>query len=587
MGKKRAAVVIGVNKTGELPTLEGSAAGAEAVAEWLKKEGFDPVQIFTDVDANGNNKEVTASMLKIAVRDIVLKGTYSQLVIFFSGHGYWKNDNEFWLLTNAPQDSEEAISWTETAELAKGCGIPNVVLISDACRTPPATTTAMRIRGSVLIPNTDQPGARSKVDKYLAAVVTNPAYELKLVGDDKKTSVFTYCLLDAFSEPDVDSVEEVTEAGEQISVVPNRRLAITLQRRVPELLQSINAKYEQVPDAEVLSDGDAYIARAGPVRAQPADGIAVPSRPPITIRDVGTIKLWEKLGTPMDVSPKTLDAIKRVARDSGFEAAVNKAAPVEFVRSFETQTGLTVRGAGIAEIAVGEDATAEIFEIGTPTSPAIARLHISTNVTSIGIRFSNGRGTVIAGLPGYIAHVTVDGNAVVNISYVPSENNYRWKPYSDRRKAIEELRATTAAAAGKGVFRLNDKAKAQAFGRTARTDKALDPSLGIYSAYAYSQADDREAIISVLEYMYEDLQASIFDVALLAGDLKAMTNNGSAIAPFCPMLTQGWNLLRLRNVMLPRVIAEAQDELEAALWTTFRPSRADKIMNAMKRGKLK
>lgn len=582
MGKKRAAVVIGVNKTGELPTLQGSATGAEAVAAWLRKEGFDLVQVFTDVDSNGDNKEVTASMLKTAVRDIVLKGIYSQLVIFFSGHGYWKNDNEFWLLTNAPQDSEEAISWTETAELAKGCGIPNVVLISDACRTMPVTPTAMRIRGSVLIPNTDQPGPRSKVDKYLAAIITNPAYELKLVGNEQKTSVFTYCLLDAFSEPDVGTVAQVIEAGKPISVVPNRRLAVTLERRVPEMLQSIKATYEQLPDAEVLSDDDAYIARAGPIKAPPVPETAKPAAASVTIKDVGAIKVWQKLGTPMEVPARTLDAINRLARDSGFEAAVNDAGPTDDVGSFETETGVTVRGSSIAEITVSGDAEAEIVDVGSATRPGIARLKILSRVTSVGLRFSNGRGTVIAGLWGYIAHVTVDANAVVAISYVPSQNNYRWARYSERRQAIEALRATTAAAARKGVFRLNDKVKAQAFADTARTEKAIDPTLGIYSAYAYWQADNREAITSVLDYMDRDLNASIFDVALLAGALKAR-----AIAPFCPMLTQGWNLLRLRSVDLPKIIAEGQDELEPALWTTFRPSRAAKIMKAMKRGKLK
>ncbi|MER8565085.1 caspase family protein [Mesorhizobium sp. M0924] len=582
MAKKRAAVVIGVNKTGELPTLQGSATGAEAVAAWLRKEGFDLVQVFTDVDANGDNKEVTAAMLKTAVKGIVLKGIYSQLVIFFSGHGYWKNDNEFWLLTNAPQDSEEAISWTETAELAKGCGISNVVLISDACRTMPATPTAMRIRGSVLIPNTDQPGPRSKVDKYLAAVVTNPAYELKLVGDEQKTSVFTYCLLDAFSEPAADTVVHVTEAGKQFSVIPNRRLAVTLERRVPELLQSIKATYEQHPDAEVLSDDDAYIARAGPVKATPVPETALPGVARVTIKDVAAIKVRQKLEAPLDVSARTLDAINRLARDSGFAAAVNDAGPVDGVESFETETGLTVRGAGIAEIAVSGNAEAKIFEGGSAASPGIARLKISSGVASVGLRFSNGRGTVIAGLPGYIAHITVDANAVVAISYVPSKNNFRWTPYSERRQIIEALRATTAAAARKGVFRLNDKVRAQAFAETARTDKAFDPALGIYSAYAYWQADDQDAITSVLEYMYRDLNASIFDVALLAGDLRGMTNRATAIAPFCPMLTQGWNLLRLRKIELPKIVAEAQDELEAALWTTFKPSRAAKIIKMMK-----
>lgn len=583
---KRAAVVIGVNKTGGLPVLQGSAAGAEAVRAWLEKEGFD-VQAFTDVDDKGVPKDVTAQMLKTAVKEIVRKGTYSQLVIYFSGHGYWKNDNEFWLLSGAPEDSEEAISWTETAELAKGCGIPNVVLISDACRTMPATPAAMRIRGSVLIPNVDQSGPRSRVDKYLAAVITNPAYELKLVGDDKKTSVFTYCLLDAFQEPDADTVENVTQNGEQLSVVPNRKLAISLQRRVPEVLESVNATYEQIPDAEVLSDDDAYIARAGKIRTLSLGDRG--TRPAVlTMKEIIHTKIWQKLEPPRKpgLGTKTVDAIERAARDSGFDDLVADAIPPDTVRSFETQCGLTVRGTAIEEIAAGPGASAEILDPGDGRRPGIVRLHLSSGVSSVGIRFQNGRGTVVAALSGYIGHLQINGSAVVSLSYVPSENNYRWYPYSSRRQAIEDLRATTAAAVRRGVFRLSNKEKARAFARAARTDKALDPTLGIYSAYAYWQADDRDAIASVLDYMREDLGAWVFDVALLADAWHQTRKRAPPVAPFCPMLTQGWNLLRLRGIELPRVLAEAQDELEDALWTTFKPGRTKKIMTAMKRGEI-
>ena len=47
MPKKRGAVVVGVNKTGGLPPLTASAAGAKAFGEWLEAEGFE-VKVITD-----------------------------------------------------------------------------------------------------------------------------------------------------------------------------------------------------------------------------------------------------------------------------------------------------------------------------------------------------------------------------------------------------------------------------------------------------------------------------------------------------------------------------------------------------------
>src|SRR5262245_12115055 len=64
--------------------------------------------------------------------------------LYFSGHGYWKNNAELWLLSKAPGDADEAVSWVETIELARDSGIPHVVVISDACRSIPQTSTGMR-----------------------------------------------------------------------------------------------------------------------------------------------------------------------------------------------------------------------------------------------------------------------------------------------------------------------------------------------------------------------------------------------------------------------------------------------------------
>jgi hypothetical protein len=49
MSKKRAAVVIGVNRPGGTFTpLRSPAEGAINSGIWLGKQGFDPVKVFTD-----------------------------------------------------------------------------------------------------------------------------------------------------------------------------------------------------------------------------------------------------------------------------------------------------------------------------------------------------------------------------------------------------------------------------------------------------------------------------------------------------------------------------------------------------------
>src|SRR4051812_39662470 len=121
MAKRRGAVVIGVNKTGGLAQLNSAAASADVFAKWLRSEEFE-VKVITD-----DTGPVTPQQISDAITSFVEPGTCHQLVIYFSGHGYWKNDAELWLLTNAPADANAAVSWVETAEYAKDCGIPNVV----------------------------------------------------------------------------------------------------------------------------------------------------------------------------------------------------------------------------------------------------------------------------------------------------------------------------------------------------------------------------------------------------------------------------------------------------------------------------
>ena len=87
--------------------------------------------------------------------------------------------------------------------------------------------------------------------------------------------------------------------------------------------------------------------------------------------------------------------------------------------------------------------------------------------------------------------------------------------------------------------------------------------------------------------MDNDLQCDLFDVAMLARKFAQRPSNLGPVVPFCPMLTQGWNLLRARKITLPTVLDDAQDELEPALWTTFKPGRTQLIFDAIRRGEIR
>src|SRR5689334_11601306 len=100
----RAAVAIGVDRTGGLQPLQAAARGAEDVADWLRREGYD-VTCLTDLRGD----PVRLSDVAAAVTTYVELGTVEKLVVYFAGHGYLNVSSEVWLLSGAPENANEAI----------------------------------------------------------------------------------------------------------------------------------------------------------------------------------------------------------------------------------------------------------------------------------------------------------------------------------------------------------------------------------------------------------------------------------------------------------------------------------------------
>src|SRR6185295_15169167 len=126
---RRAAVVIGVDKAGHLPVLQGAASGAKTFGDWLRGEGFEVLSFLDDI------QPVKVGDVFNAVNDLVRRGTLDQLVVYFSGHGFVSQYAEYWVLSGAPENPNEAVSLVESVILARDSAIANVVFISDACRS--------------------------------------------------------------------------------------------------------------------------------------------------------------------------------------------------------------------------------------------------------------------------------------------------------------------------------------------------------------------------------------------------------------------------------------------------------------------
>jgi hypothetical protein len=87
-----------------LPKLHAAVSGAKMVADWLENEQHYKVARLTD-----DKQPVSGADIFRAVDNFVKLETVQQLVVYFAGHGSVVGFGEFWLLSEAPHNPNEAV----------------------------------------------------------------------------------------------------------------------------------------------------------------------------------------------------------------------------------------------------------------------------------------------------------------------------------------------------------------------------------------------------------------------------------------------------------------------------------------------
>jgi hypothetical protein len=558
----RAAVVIGVDTAGDFPTLRAARSGARSVAAWLTAEGFDVALLVDDPNP------VTANGVKAAVKAFVERPTLDQLVVYFAGHGFVNNSSaELWLLSGAPDDPNEAVSLTESRALARLSGIPNVVFISDACRSLADSVRTANVRGQIVFPNKGtRTNVNPDVDQFLATRIGDPAWEVGVRESKTDTeSIYTACFLEAFKTPYASMVEMVDGKP----VIPNRRLRHYLEQEVPKRAQAARKTLSQQPDAEICSDEPTYIGHVSTAQRTAGDGGGP------NLSDVVSTAVGAPIGGG---TPQHADTVTELATRSGFAVARDTIVQARGLPAkLSARSGFAVSGQRVVAVTAKPEIKAEFVSSPDTAAPsALVELDLKgMRAASVALRFADGSGTVIAALDEYVGNIVVDDGRVTNVSYVPSKQSPMRSAYEYEAKRLDELHATVATAARFGVFRIEGPKAARNSTAAQMADrirllKGIDPTLGLYAAYAYADAGLMEQVRSVRGYMRGDLGVDLFDVAMLSGDLSGKPpGDPRGPYPFCPMLSQGWALLRVKDVRLQEDVVPVRDHLRPGLWTTL------------------
>ena len=565
---RRAAICIGVNRAGSMIPLNAAVQGAEDFAGWAESQGCVTTVI---VDRTG---PVALVDIFDAVKVCVDAHVYDQLIIYFSGHGILTAPGtEYWLLSRAPENAAESVNLTRSIEDARNSGIPHVVFISDACRSSVNGPPLSGVTGGPIFPNAAYNPSRGEIDVFYATRPGNPAWELPLQdAAGEYRGIFTESLLGAVKMPEQDLVEEIAGNPGPLSVIASRKLKPILESIVPAGAAQHDVRIRQTPEVQVGTALPKYFASVNVASIQRRPP-GIPRAPQATTLGVETaLSALRPVETVMEQQSRPPRDVV-LADQLGLTAEVEQLRKARGRAHFETHTGFTLHGA------VPLPATAPGWTVDSPEAdqdiwhwrfhPGGGQARSSSAV--LPFRSAHGdRAAIIAVIPEFIGSVVVDeGGRVISVNYVPSDNSWRFAAYQQRAAAIEEMKFFTAVAARHGRFEVPQDTAAK-FAERIRQDKALDPVLGLYAAYAYAQAGRFEDVFDVFRYMKGDPEIPVpFDVVMLAMRYDAVTAGQAPYAPFVPMLTQGWALLADGDPMFAPIHQELRAQLIPSLWTTL------------------
>lgn len=589
----RAAVLVGVSRAGGLPALQAVGTGLSVMERWALDQGMarDAVVVLSDADG----EPVDSAAVFRAVAAMTRFPTLRQLVVYFAGHGVNNGRSEFWLLSGAPANPNEAVNVAASAVLAERCGVPHIVLISDACRTAPTGIQALAVSGSVIFPNQPPQDPRGRVDLFYACMLGEPAFEIADPQDAARAyrSVYTDILGHCLTGRHPAALTPVVESGAAVNLVQPWPLKRALPGLVTTRLRDLGLylQLSQTPDARIDSDPDeAWISRltSAPGSRSRGEGYRRAGRPgtgPMSGPDLSSAAM----DAIMAAARGQAAPVRRQTRGDPRDGGAREADGIRELRSAtrvlgspfgparpEIRTGFRLRGATVTRVSARSGFNAD-------GAWAWAARPATEPVTEVLLEFSSGGCTVLPALRDYICAVTFDGGQLVDVSYEPAYFSTRRSRYEERIDEVRELHAAIAAASRLGILTSLSPAEVPELAAQVRDLVDVDPSLAVYAAYAWHDHGRRELTGELHQSLLDRLGTSFFDIGLLAALVTGGPVDAVRCAPAHPLLTRGWALTAAAP---PEAVTAARrtGSLLPSLWTLFRAEEFDSIQHSLQRG---
>lgn len=592
---RRAAILIGVQKPATLPELSAVWSSVAQMKQWAESQEIECTSL-TDEDGPKNVGDVLR-----AVREAIdPEKRVQQLFVYFSGHGVNKNYSEFWLLSEANENPNDAINVDGSIRRAQYCGVPHVVFISDACRTAVDNLQAAGITGGLIFPNLHGRPA-IEVDQFYATQLGEPAFEF---GDPHAipsdfNAIYTHVMVEALRGEHRGVVERDDRLGKQVVRARPLKgfLASELPKRVYRLTAGENPR-SQKPDAIIQSHA-AWLSELTP----PLEPIPVSGEEPdpeadahsaiivagsnqiadVTRRAIGATRVIDigDITEPSRSVAEILDAVW--AENKEFLAQVRKVTASFPETALATQCGFQVCNTEITSWS-GHNFQGEI---STDAQWLMAEIPSREPIATL-LGFSNGYYALLPAVGGFVATLHFQGDRLVDVAYEPAVGTKRWASYQPHKDYLRQLRAIVSAS-----LRLRPSAidvdGAKSLADRAQLGCGLDISLAMYAAVAGRNLHMHERIKQLAQAIHDEFGFVMFDLALLAGRLQSkMACDAAGIRPALPLLAPTWSLVPALEVDLPVPHTTLQRQLHpSSLWTLYNDEGATLLAPLIESGEIR
>jgi hypothetical protein len=505
MLKDKAMIIIAVSKyAGTYSELPGAITSARRLREWAEQPDEDcnykVLYLADDVF-----EKIDVQLVGEKVSEFVNNNFIDRLVVYFAGHGIVRSaGDQFWLLTDAANDTRQGINVEAFRRSLLKCNIGNadfagqLCIIGDACRN--AGRDAIEFYGDPILTSTANRNKSIQLDRFLSTGLGDYSFQIDQIGSQSAYCLFSEVMLSALRGEVKEAID--TEDNRFKPVVTNHKLAEYLYKEVrnraaaigedmkPDLIPGIHPPYNfykrlKVPIPDVIaSSQDRQLAEA--IR--------------MAIHDSRPESSNEQLTAVQEVRKQTLLGLKdRITWESIRSSRVR----VNRWLNHDYPDFLTISDFRPNFIAVPRSAEVEVVH----QERTLYQIE-ATNCYDCPILIHQDEKWIL--IPNYSNVVTVvSRNLPSDILFFKTgrtiEQNKLWDTYlSDFSNLV-----------GSVPLRAAD---AQKFADSIRVGKEEYPHQAVTAGYLYEFSNDYNNIARTAHYMAENTGTVPFDLALLCAD---------------------------------------------------------------------